>query len=253
LWGLAAFPAWAEDMAADKDKAAAADLLKKGEAERAYELYMGLFRADPEDDAVVLGMSRAATAAKRWNQAVMAYEILLEKYPADAGLYSELANVYMLLGDRDAADRCLAMMRSLDGKSTKAETDKALDVLEKRYGNFQIYGKVRAGIQYDSNANMGPDSNELDLGDWRVTLYDAEAKGSFGASAAVDVNISKRFFRDSSWYLVGDAQGFWRGHAESSLDNTHSLCHMRVNFTEGRLLCWKRKAVMMSAAGLGLA
>ena len=223
---FAAAPASSTDPARlstlDQGKAEAATLLEKGEADKAYELYMRLLRTFPEDDTVNLGLARAATKAKRWNQAVLAYEMLLEKHPGEAGLYGELGHVYMLLGDREAAERSMSMMRSLDGKSTKADTDKALDMLESRYSDFQIHGKIRVGVQYDSNANLGPDSNNLDLGAWRVTLDNAEAKGSLGAYLGADLDLGKRFFRDSPWWLVGDVQGFWRGHAESDLNRTHS-------------------------------
>ena len=208
--------------AVDQSKAEAATLLEKGEAAKAYELYMRLVRTAPDDDEVNLGLARTATKAKRWNQAVMAYETLLEKHPNEAGLYGELAHVYMLLGDREAAERSLAVMRSLDGKSTKEETDKALNVLESRYSDFQIHGKVRMGLQYDSNANLGPSSNDLDLGIWRVRVNNAKARQSFGAYLGADLDLGKRFYRDSSWWVVADAQGFWRGHENPALSKTRS-------------------------------
>ena len=208
--------------ALEQSKAEAAALLEKGEAAKAYELYMRLVRASPDDDAVNLGLARAATRAKRWNQAVMAYETLLEKYPREAGLYTELANVYMLLGDREAAERSLAMSRSLDGTTTRAATDKALDALESRYSDFQFHGKIQAGVQYDSNANLGPDSNDMSLGLWQVRVNNARARESLGAYLGANLDLGKRFYRDSSWWAVGDMQGFWRGHAEHGLGKTHS-------------------------------
>ena len=212
----------ARAVALDQSKAEAAAMLEKGEAAKAFELYMRLLRVAPDDDELNFGLARAATGAKRWNQAVMAYEALLEKHPQEAGLFGELAHVYMLLGDREAAERSTAIMRALDGKSTKVDTDKALDTLESRYSDFQIHGKVRAGVQYDSNANLGPASNNLDLGIWRIQLDNAKAKCSFGAYVGAELGFGKRFFRDSSWWLVGDAQGFWRGHERSDMRKAHS-------------------------------
>jgi len=209
-------------LALDQGKGEAATLLEKGEDVKAYELYMRLLRLAPDDDEVNLGLARAATRAKRWTQAVLAYETLLEKHPREAGLYGELAHAHMLLGDREAAERSLAMMRSLDGTSTKAETDKALDILEKRYSDFQVHGKVRLGIQYDSNANLGPASNDLSLGTLQVRVGEAKAKESFGAYLAAELDLGKRFYRDSSWWLVGDVQGFWRGHENATLSKTRS-------------------------------
>ncbi|MDR0466547.1 MAG: surface lipoprotein assembly modifier [Deltaproteobacteria bacterium] len=224
---LSAFPAFAaaDDPAranfVEQCKAEAATLLEKGEADKAYAFYIHLTRLAPEDDAVNLGLAHAATRVKRWNQAVMAYEILLERHPREAGLYGELAHVYMLLGDREAAERCLAVMRSLDGTS-RQDTDKALDVLESRYSASQIHGKIRAGIQYDSNANLGPDSNDLSLGNWQVRVDDAKAKSSFGAYLGADLDMGYRAYRDSPWWLVGDVRGFYRGHENDAMSRTHS-------------------------------
>jgi len=208
-------------LAVDQGKAEAATLLQKGAATEAYELYMRLVRLAPEDDEIQLGIARAATRATRWNQAIMAYETLLEKYPREAVLYGELANVYMLLGDRVAAERSLAVMRALDG-TPRETTDKTLDALEHRYSSFLVRGKIRAGIQYDSNANLGPDSNDLSLGMWQVRLDGAKARKSMGAYAGAEVDTGYRFYRDSPWWLIGDANVFWRGHANSDLSDSHS-------------------------------
>ena len=206
----------------DQSKAEAAALLEKGDADGAYELYMRLWREEQDDDAVNLGLARSATGAKRFNLAVIAYETLLEKYPREAGLYGELAHVYMLLGDRESAERSAAMMRSLDGKTTREESDRALDILEERYSLLQIHGTVRAGVLYDSNANLGPDSDTMDLGNWRVNVEGARKKESFGAYFGADLDLARRFYRDSPWHLVGDARAFWRGNAESDLADLHS-------------------------------
>jgi opacity protein-like surface antigen len=114
------------------------------------------------------------------------------------------------------------MMRSLDGSSTKAETDKALDVLESRYSDFQVHGKVRLGLQYDSNVTLGPVSNDIQLGSWAVNLRDARGKESFGAYLGANLDLGKRFYRDSPFWVVGDVQAFWRGHANHTLHKRRS-------------------------------
>ncbi len=214
----------APNRAAGRDAAVAeaAAMLKKGDAAQAYALYMNLLRELPDDDAVALGLARSATKARRWNQAVAAYEILLEKYPHDAGLYGELAQVYMQLGDREGAERSASMLRSLNEKITREETDQALDLLESRYSNFQMHGKVQGGILYDTNANLGPYSNTMDLGGWPVQVKNAKEQNTFGAYLGANVDLGWRFFRDSPWWLVGDAQGFWRGNLASELNDTHN-------------------------------
>jgi tetratricopeptide (TPR) repeat protein len=211
----------ARRVALDSAKAEAAILLEKGDASGAYDLYMRLLREDPDDDAINLGLARAATGAKRFNLAVITYETLLEKYPREAGLYGELANVYMLLGDRESAERSAAMMRSLSGDAPE-ETSRVLDLLEERYSLLQIHGTVRAGVIYDSNANLGPDSDNMDLGAWRVHVAGAKGKESFGVYAGADVDFARRFYRDSPWHVVGDVRAFWRGNENSGLSDLHS-------------------------------
>jgi tetratricopeptide (TPR) repeat protein len=211
----------ARRVAVDSAKAEAAALLKKGDAAGAYDLYMRLLRENPDDDAVNLGLARSATRAKRFNLAVIAYETLLEKYPREAGLYGELAHVYMMLGDRESAERSTAMMRSLSGGAPE-ETARVLDTLEDRYSLLQIHGTVRAGVLYDSNANLGPDSDTMALGNWSVTVENAREKESFGAYVGADLDFARRLYLDSPWHVVGDVRAFWRGNANSELGDLHS-------------------------------
>lgn len=208
--------------AVEENKAEAATLLEKGKADQAYTLYMRLVREAPDDDEINLGLARSAARSGKWNQSVMAYETLLEKHPREAGLYGELADVYMRLGDREGAERSMAMLRSLDGKTTQADTDKALDVMNKRYSRFQAHGRVRAGVLYDSNANMGPHSSTMDLGDWRVRVSGAEQKDTFGGYLGADIDLGWRLEQDSPWWLVGDAQFFLRGNTNDALDDLHN-------------------------------
>ena len=227
LMGLAAPVFAASDeparaTAVDNAKAEADSLLKKGDAAGAYDLYLRLMREAPDDDSLQLGLARAATGAKRWHQAVMAYEALIEKYPREASLYAELANAYMLTDAREAAERSLAVMRALDGKTTETESTLALDELERRYNRFQMHGKVRFGVLYDSNANMGPKSGEMNLGNWRVSIDDARERETGGVYVGADLDLAYRVYQDSPWWIVGDARLFWRGNANSDLDRLHS-------------------------------
>ena len=208
--------------AVEEGKAEAATLLQQGKFDQAYDLYMRLLREAPDDDAVNLGLARSAARSGKWNQAVMAYETLLEKHPREAILYGELADVYMRLNDRDGAERSMAMLRSLDGKTTRADTDQTLDAMGKRYNRFQAHGRVRAGVLYDSNANMGPRSNTMDLGDWRVSVKGAKEKDTFGGYLGADIDLGWRVEQDSAWWLVGDAQFFLRGNTNDALGDSHS-------------------------------
>jgi tetratricopeptide (TPR) repeat protein len=213
-------------------KAEAADLLRRGQAAEACEIYLRLLREEPEDDAVNLGLARAASSAGRWNQAVMAYERLLDEYPGEASFYPELARAYVALNDKASAERALASMRLLDASATAEVTDALMEKLENRYGLVQVHGKVRFGVAYDTNANQGPMSDALTLGNWRVNLDNAKAVKSFGAYLGADVDLGRRFYRDSPWWIVGDAQVLFRGNENDAL-----------RFGRGRESQWLRAAV----------
>ena len=205
-------PAW--QGAVDQYKARAAALLAEGEVEKAWEAYRELVLRDPDDDASLLGLARSG-AAGHWNQSVMAYEMLLDKYPRLAKLHVELAHIYMLMGEREAAEHNLAQARALGGGEEADALD--LSALEKRYSQLQIHGRLRAGLMYDSNVNLGPDSDSLRLGNWLVRVPDAKNKESFGAYFGADLDIGWQPWRDSGWWLVGDLRGFWRGFENPSL------------------------------------
>ena len=55
----------------------------------------------------------------------------------------------------------MATARALNPNINKADSDRLLDSLEKRYEHWQIHGKVRSGLLYDSNATFGPASTSM--------------------------------------------------------------------------------------------
>lgn len=203
-------------------KADAAALMQQGKYASAYDMYMRLLREAPDDDEINLNLARSSMRSGRYNQAVMAYERLTEKYPSEPVLYSELAQAYMALEDRDSAERAMATMRSLNPNISKSDNDRLLDSLEKRYDHWQVHGKLHTGLLYDSNATFGPSSTTMDLGAWRVSLPDSEAKGTFGAYLGANLDVGWKAERDTPWWIVGDAQGMARGNGDSSLDDVHS-------------------------------
>ncbi|MBQ9453031.1 MAG: DUF560 domain-containing protein [Desulfovibrio sp.] len=189
----------------------AAELLRTGQSEEAYTLYKEILLSNPEDDEAVWGLARSGATSKHWNQSVTAYEMLIEKHPGEAILYKELAQVYMLLGEREAAERCLAQVSGQDGDMPN------LDAMEKKLSQVQLHGRLRAGLLYDSNVNMGPDTEGLDLGSWHVTVPQVESKESFGAYLGAELDFGWQPRRDSGWWLVGDLRGLWRGHERQAL------------------------------------
>ena len=116
----------------------------------------------------------------------------------------------------------MATLRALNPKMDKADNDRLLDALEKRYEHWQVHGRIRSGMLYDSNANFGPASTSMDLGQWRVSVADAGAKPTLGAYFGANLDLGWKAERDTNWWVVGDAQGIVRRNANSDLDDIHS-------------------------------
>ncbi|MDR1685563.1 MAG: surface lipoprotein assembly modifier [Desulfovibrio sp.] len=203
--------------AVESAKAEAAALLERGKGTDAYELYMRLLREAPGDGAVHLGLARAAARIGRWNQAVLALEMLLEKYPREAALYDQLAHAYLALNDRAGAERVQQAKRDLGLDGGAGDAAFPMDALEQRYSLFQVHGKIYGGILYDSNANQGPSSEDVQLGDWRVKVPEAAAKESLGGYLGANLDIGRKFERDGNWWAVGDVQTYLRGNANNDL------------------------------------
>ncbi|MDL2272776.1 tetratricopeptide repeat protein, partial [Desulfovibrio sp. OttesenSCG-928-I05] len=203
----------------EQGKAEAATLLNQGKAMEAYRLYSRLLRESPEDLEVNLGLARSSMLAGRHHQAIMAYERLLEDYPGDPVLLKEIAHAYTVIGDTEKARRYLRNDPTLDEESTAD----LMDALGRRYDRFQIHGRLSAGVLFDDNANQGPASNIMDLGNWRgVEIPNAAAKETFGGFASGLLDMGYRLGQVSSWWLVGDMNFYVRGNTNNKLGTSNN-------------------------------
>lgn len=197
-------------------KAEAASLLQQGKFMEAYEEYTQLLRQYPADPEVNLGLARSAVGSQRLNQAIMAYERVLEVFPTEAALYDELAQVYVVLGDTTNA------VLTMEQKQAQAGTDPAADAAKiKTWSNqvsrHQLHGNVRVGAMYDSNANQGPASNRMMLGNWNIEFPNAKHIESFAGYLGALLDYNWRMGHNSPWYIVSDLQVFSRGNSSNEL------------------------------------
>ncbi|MDR0747479.1 MAG: surface lipoprotein assembly modifier [Helicobacteraceae bacterium] len=206
--------------ALESDKAKAARLLKAGKAQEAYDLYMRLLRENPSDEAAAIGVAQSASRIGRWNQVVLALEMLLERRPREIALYDQLAHAYLALNDKASAERMQELKRDLARGVDIGEFP--MDALRKRYGLLQIHGKVRLGALYDSNANQGTDDADMQLGGLRLEIPDSEAISTYGGYASVNADLTRKLERDSVYHAAGDAHVYIRRNANSDLSDIHS-------------------------------
>ncbi len=191
-------------------------LLNQGKAVEAYDLAMRLFKRDPENDSVTYVLARAARASGRVNQAIMAYELLLEKYPGEMGLHLELRQVYQEMGDTLGAGKVEGDIKVLGGDALLARA--VQDPLK-----TIAHGRLCFGFIYDSNVNLGPGSNIMDLGDWRrVRVDNAKRISSTAAYFGADVDLSKRISAQGNTWLVADLHTYVRGNFNNGLRTSQS-------------------------------
>ena len=163
----------------------AVEITEISNAERGYQQYLALFREDPDDIDVNLGLARAAIAAGRPHQSVMAYERLLAKYPDDPSLWRELAVVYTSIEDADMAQSCL----NNAGRDTDSRWRRA--------------SRFRLGFFYDSNVNEAAGASVFQIANQTVILPDQEEISSPGLSFSGHTDVSYRLSEGGAWHLTG--------------------------------------------------
>lgn len=220
----------AGDLARDQTRAQAKTLLQQGDHEGAYSLYMRLLREDPADDEINFGLALSARGAKRNSQALLAFERLTDRYPADANLRRFLADIYLRLGDRDAALRELHIAREFDPTLTDKNINDILERLESVQSRFQIHGRVGAGAMYDTNANQGPASERFnfDLLPGTVSIAGVKNIPSWGAYLNGMLDAGYRLGDDSPWWLVSDVAFFKRWNENNELTTANEFAWARA-------------------------
>jgi tetratricopeptide (TPR) repeat protein len=203
LLNLPAFAAETEltqNASLEQSLARAAGLMRQGKAQEAGEIYAALMARYPNNGELALARARAAMAANDTATALPIYDRLMADNPGNTELRLEAARAYYAAGNEREAMRL--------GRQVLQDYQKQ---------RFQLQGSIRTGVVYDSNANHGPASDMIRLGDWDLTLTDGKAKSTFGAHMGANLDMGYRLSAISPWWLVGDINGFWRVNTNSDL------------------------------------
>jgi tetratricopeptide (TPR) repeat protein len=174
--------------------------------EDAYNLFMTLLRQSPDNNTVYLYLARSALLAKHPNQAIIAYETLIDKNPGKTSFQKGIARAYLAIGDTETSGYYLGMSNTLKK-----------EVQTKWQDSFELRGNIRFGGIYDSNANQGPPSNFLKLGDYLLTLDDAKAEESLAAYFGFNVDSAYRLSNSGPWRVVGDLGAYLRNNFSDKL------------------------------------
>lgn len=205
-------------------KIIAAQLLRDNKPKEAYEAFMKLLRESPLDGEVNLGVARSAYTAMRYNQAIMAYDRLIESYPDKAFLHVELAGVYAALKNRANSIRELELALLIDPslKLLKYEEIERREA-DKRKTWF-VGGNFSLGYGFDSNANSGPYSSKIILGNFPLTLDPTSVQQSseFGQAIA-GLNIIYRKDPQARLLFVADIAFYGKYYIREIVENNNLL------------------------------
>ena len=219
-------------------KIRAVNLIAEKKYSKAYYEYIDLLRQNPLDDDVVLGLAISAEKSGRYNQAIMSYEIMQERHPENLAVLDGLARNQEFLGDKVSAESIKAQasesklaaqtinyesaeqseIKKEDQRSVLPKIQKAED--EKQEKTFIVRGNINTGIIYDSNANSGPSTDVLQLGNWNVFVPTAKEKETFAGYIGGGLNLAQRL--SGRLWLVADMAGNIRGNENSELSETHT-------------------------------
>lgn len=216
-------------------------LLRERDFEAAYRSYMDLLRDYPLDDEVNYGLAYAALGTERYPHALLAFERLSDRYPADAALRLRLAETHVRLGDAVAARRELDTARRLQPGVETAAVERAVLALEHAHTLWTWNARLGTGLVYDSNANLGPASEYMTLGAW-ADLYVEGIKGmsSWGRYVSASADVARRAADGSPWRFVGDAALYkrWNGNPDLISDREFGWGRLAlgVSYTGRRFL-----------------
>lgn len=165
-----------------------------------------------------LAMASALLDSGEITASLEVYEQLLVTHPDAPAIYHGAFKAYLAAGrPRDA------LRLAEKARQRFKQGHPALAAASPEARRFVLHGAVRAGVLYDSNANQGPSTSMLDLGDWKkVSVKDAKKRESFAAYAGANLDLGYRLNDRGSVWAVGDLSFFWRGNENSHLDKLNS-------------------------------
>jgi hypothetical protein len=183
-----------------------------------------LLRKYPADDNINIGYARAAMRAKKYFNAILAYERLLAKYPDNHAFRSEMAEAYIKTGNYAEAKRELLIIYAAGDPNSSRIAElklKELSGVRREAGKPEsslMNWEAELGGVYDSNANKGLESERLTN---NVVIPDSKAVPSaalFGRGGL----YGRYRFADTPYLAVWDLGGYYRYNVAEALPVSNS-------------------------------
>lgn len=220
-------------------KMRARELMESKDYEQAYQLYLSLLRAEPDDFETNLNLARTAWQAGRLTHAAMAYERLLATLPENSVLRLEYASLLLQMGNTAEAKLQLAEAKRLNPDLEDTAVSQAIKSLERQVATFTWSGRVAGGMIYDSNINTGPSMRGVKIGGIPITLDSRYTeKESLGVYFHALADAAWRADVESDWWVVGDVAGYqrWYESNEPQRDLTYGRGAMGLRYARSDLM-----------------
>jgi outer membrane protein len=201
--------------------------LAQGQAKQAFDMLAAqeVNRAGDPDFDMALG--NAASAAKEYTRAIMAFERILAVQPENAEARGGLGRALFAVGDRKTARQLLSDSQLGGIPSVAGEPiDQLLQAIDRveAEGHSSAKGYVEVTVGHDSNVNAGPAFRSVAVpafGGAITPLVPSgiETSASFANLAA---GGSGRYVLDPRWSLIGNvsANARWHGSSADMFDSS---------------------------------
>lgn len=185
--------------------------LEKGEAQQAFDIFMELLREYPESTDVNFALGEAAYAAGKYSHAALAFERIVASHPENHRARLELARTYFSAKQFEPARREFeTVLARQPPEAVRKNINDFLDEIRKQEKRFWISARVDAGVFYDDNANVGPDSEVLNIDPnafglltWTLGEESLPVK-SWGALLSATASTCYDIGRKGGWMLACD-------------------------------------------------
>ncbi|MBU2537124.1 MAG: DUF560 domain-containing protein [Proteobacteria bacterium] len=195
--GLTPLTSWADVNDVNRQ---GTELLQKNQAVNAYELLLNSYSAGEYDNQTLFLLGKSAELSGKLPEAERYYKTLLERDPNAGRIRLELASVLYKNGDFESAKKELLRVRDMNPPKQVGENiEQFLAAIE---AGLKTYWSANASIgwMYDTNANAGPDSDTaLMFGLPFLLSTDAKEENDDAWVLRFGVNHAKPFNGRASW------------------------------------------------------
>ncbi len=190
---------------------------EKGEYEKAFEIFMALFRSNPGDEDLNYSMGLAAARAGRVSHAIFAYERALTLNPENGPARLELGRNWMSVRQydlaRDEFDRLLALHPPED---IRRAAESELDRLAKFDRKWRFEGEATLSAIWDDNSNYGPESDVIRTASGNYAAdADIRPDETWGSAGSAKVLYTYDFGDANGWEYSLGGHGYIKRHEKA--------------------------------------